>query len=121
MSFDGRWANGLTYRIDVEGKGLQGRIWTQLRNDDTPSVIVPAKTQDGVPSCVDVVYLVEMNTTEFHRLLSLDDASDVVNEEDQEAGSTLISVSLKIPRKISPTGPSPELRMRREGTQGPFP
>ena len=94
-----RWANGLTYRIDAEGEGLQGWIWTQLRNDDTPSIIVRAKTQDGVPSCVDVIYHVEMNTTEFHRLLSLDGASDVVNEEDQEAGPTLNQCSVESPEK----------------------
>ena len=53
---------------------------------------VLVKTQYGVPSRVNAVYPINIDRTNVHHQLSFDGASDVVDEEDQEAEPTLISV-----------------------------
>jgi len=65
--------------IGTVNEEIHGRIWTQLGNDDTPPIIVIAETHDGVPSCVNAVYIAGI--TKLHHLLSFDDASNMVNEE----------------------------------------
>ena len=81
-------------------EGLQGRILAQLRDSDTPFITICLfeKTQDGVPSCVNAVYHARKKV-KLHHLLPLDGASNVVNEEDQEARPALISMGLTIPRE----------------------
>ena len=88
--------------IGAESEGLRGGIWAQLRNSDTPSTTVLEKTQDGVPSCVDVRCAGKTRTVKPHHLLLFDGAGNVVDYEDQEARSALISVGLIIPRKEDP-------------------
>ena len=79
------------------------------------------KTQDGVPSCVNTVHLVEISPIKLHHLFKFDGASDVVNEEDQEAAPTSISMVLTVPRDINSTSLVPGPRTQREGAQRSFP
>ena len=103
MSFDRRQIDGLAHQIGVESEMLQGGIWTQSRNGDTPSTTVlvntVVKTQDNIPSRVNTVDIVGIDPAKLHNLLQFDNASNVVDEKDQESRPTLISVELATPRK----------------------
>ena len=74
-----------------KGEVLQGWIWTQVRNSDTPSLAVFIETQDDAPSCLNTVHREDI--TESYHLLSFDGASDVVNEENKKFAATRISAS----------------------------
>lgn len=97
MSYDKqrtkRWAN-LTY---TKTEDLRGRVWAQLRGNDTPSTAVFTETQYSVSPCLNAVYTVEMGITDAYRLPLFNGASDMVDEENEKAGPALISVVLKIP------------------------
>ena len=43
---------------------------------------VVVKTQDGVPSCMNAVYHADTLIIQLHYLLRLDDASNMIDEED---------------------------------------
>ena len=89
VSFDGRQAERkLKARLFcAESEEFHSRIWTQLRNDETPSIAVVAKTNDDIPHCVNAVHFVDIG--EVHHLLLFNSTSDMVNEENKEAGSIL--------------------------------
>ena len=91
MNFDRRQIDGFAHQVGAESEVLQGGIWTQSRNGDTPSMTVLVKTQDNVPSRVNTIDPIEIDTTKIHHLLPFDNASNLVDEKDQEAGPTLIS------------------------------
>ena len=84
MSFD-RWgARGTAHPIGAESEVVRGRIRAQLGNGDTPSmrIEVVVKTQDGVPSCMNAVYHADTLIIQLHYLLRLNDASNMIDEED---------------------------------------
>jgi hypothetical protein len=91
VSFSWEWAKGRLTRFGAKSEEFQGGIWTQLRNSDTPSVIIPVETQNGVPSCVNTAYLVERDIKPCHLLL-FDSASDMINEENMKTTTVLISI-----------------------------
>ena len=93
MSFDTRQRANESAHLDVESEVLQGWILSQFRNGHNPPTTAVVKTQDGVPSCMNAVYIVGSNILELHDLLLFDNSRNVINEEDQEAGPTLIGVS----------------------------
>ena len=74
-------------------------------------MIVFVETQDGIPYCVDVVYVVDVNTIKLDHLLQFDGTGDVVDEENKKAGSALISVVLTASRS-SCTSRLPDPRTR---------
>ena len=80
MSFNGQWATGSTHLIGAESEELHDQIWTQLGNDDTPSIVMITDTHDGVPSHLNAVYIVG-RVMKLHHLLPFDDASNMVNKE----------------------------------------
>ena len=75
----------------AKSEELQGWIWTQVRNCDTPSLAVFIKTQDDAPSCLNTVHREDI--TESYHLLPFDGASDVVNEENKQLAAALINAS----------------------------
>jgi len=93
VSFDGQQAERkLKARLFcTESEEFHSRIWTQLRNGETPSITVVAKTHDDIPLCVNAVHFVEIGDVKVHHLLLFDSTSDMVNEENKKAGSILVS------------------------------
>ena len=111
MSFYGQRVDGSTHLIGVESEELPGWIWTQLGNRDTPPMAVFLKTQDDVPPCTNIAYIVE-RSLKLYLLLQFNGASNMVNEEDQEAAPASISMVLMVPRNINLTSfvPGPSTR-----------
>lgn len=70
---------------------------------------------------MDAVYPAVIDIINLYDLLQFDGASDVVNEENEKAGPTVISVVLTSPRKSSRTWLHHDPRTQREGAQGSSP
>ena len=102
VSFGREKVKESTHPVGSESEEPRDRIQTQRRNDDTPSITGFDQAQDKVASCMNTVDPEKMDINEFHHLPPFDDASSVVNEEDQEARHRLISMVLTILRIVRP-------------------